>query len=399
MLVAKFKAVAFFKDVQLKTNGTMRQTFSCRCYCRASKANKKDGLSPIEVSIISNGKRVFLQTQYKCDAKEFAKKRRPAEIENYCSTVTARVNTILLDMMQHGEPVTADAVKAYLKNGGYKSFQISDLFDEFLSILSLRVGKTLTKPVYRKYELVRDLFYKQCDKTRECAALSNADVVKFFTLLDNKFDSSTAVGYKTKFKSVMTFGINNNYIRSRNLFQGIRIQKVQKPVEYLTEEEMKKIIETPIENESLARVKDMFVIQMASGLAYADVAALRPEDIQITDDGTMYIVKDRVKTGTTFMTIVLPFGVEVLNRFNFNKCISNQKANAYLKVIQTLCGIEKNLTTHLARHTFAQHMLSSGMRIETVSKMLGHVDIRVTQSHYCQIRINDVLREAAAVAR
>lgn len=376
----------------------MRTTFSCKCYCRASKASK-DGLSPVEVSIISNGRRVFLQTQYRCKASDFAKKRRPVEIEEYCSTITSRVNTILLEMMQNGEPVTADAVKKYLKNGGYKSFQVSDLFDEYLSLLSMRVGKTLTQPVYRKYELVRDLFYKQCDKTRECTTLCNADVVRFFNLLDNKYDSSTAAGYKTKFKSVMTYGENNNYIRNHNLFQGIKIAKVQKPVEYLTEDEMQQIITTPIENESLARVRDMFVLQMATGLAYADVAVLKNEDIQVAEDGTYYIVKDRVKTGTTYTTVILPFGVDIIKKYNGSlpKVISNQKSNAFLKVIQTICGINKNLCTHLARHSFAQHMLSSGLRIETVSKMLGHVDIRVTQSHYCQIRLNDVIREANAV--
>ena len=375
----------------------MRTTFSCKCYCRQSKANK-EGFSPIEVSIISNGKRVFLQTQYRCNPKDFAKKRRPAEIDEYCSTLTARVNTILLEMMQNGEPVTADAVKSYLKNGGYKSYQVSDLFDEYLSLLSLRVGNTMAKPVYRKYELVRNLFYEQCDKTRECSSICNADVVRFFTLLDNKYDSSTAAGYKTKFKTIMTFAINNNRIRNHNLFQGIKIGKVQKPVEYLTDDEMRRIIETPIENESLERVRDMFVLQMATGLAYADVAALKKEDIQIAEDGTHYIVKDRVKTGTTFTTIILPFGVEVLKKYDYSlRVISNQKSNTFLKVIQGLCGIKKNLTTHLARHSFAQYMLSSGVRIETVSKMLGHNDIRVSVRHYCQIRVNDVLREATAV--
>ena len=301
-------------------------------------------------------------------------------------------------MMQNGEPVTADAVKAYLKNGGYKSFQVQDLFEEFLGIIRLRVGKTMKQPVYRKYELVRDLFYTQCDKMRECSSINNADVVKFFTMLDNKYDSSTAAGYKTKFKSIMTFGIRNNRIRNLNLFEGIKISKVQKPVEYLTEEEMRKIIETPIENESLANVRDVFVVQMATGLAYADVAALRKEDIQIAPDGTHYIVKDRVKTGSTFTSVILPFGVEVLKKHGYQlRVISNQKLNAYLKVIQDLCGIKKNLTSHLARHSFAQHMLSSGIRVETVSRMLGHQDVRVTMRHYCQIRTNDVLKEVAAV--
>ena len=375
----------------------MRQTFCCKCYCRASKANKQ-GLSPIEVSIIANGERVFLQTQYRCDPKDFAKKRRPTEIEKYCQTITSRVNSILLEMLQNEEPVTAEAVKKYLKNGGYKSFKVDDLWNEYLGILSSRVGKTLTQPVYRKYELVRNLFYTQCDKTRECSSISNADVVKFFTMLDTKYDSSTACGYKTKFKSVMTFGMNNNYIRNHNLFQGVKITKERKAVVYLTKAEMDKIISLPIENKSLDNVRNVFVVQMATGLAYADIAALKKEDIQMAEDGTYYIVKDRVKTGSTFSTIILPFGVEVLKKCDFNlHVISNQKSNYMLKIIQGLCDIKKNLTTHLARHSFAQYLLSSGVRLEVVSKTLGHQNVKVTQSFYCQIRTNDVLKEVAAV--
>ena len=377
----------------------MRQTFSCKTYCRSSKANK-DGLSPIEVSIISNGKRVFLQTQYRCKASDFARKRRPKEIDEYCDSITSRVNTILLEMLKNGEAVTVEAVKGYLKNGGYKPYQISDLFDEYIGILSLRVGKTLSKGVFRKYELVRNLFYTVCDSKRDCSTLNNADVVKFFTLLDNKYDASTASGYKTKFKSVVTFGLNNDRIRNHNIFQGIKISRPHKPVEYLTVEEMERIINTPIENESLSNVRDMFVLQMATGLAYADVAALKKDDIKVLEDGTHYVVKERIKTGSTYSTVILPFGVEVLKKHDYQlHIISNQKANAFLKVIQGLCGIKKNLSTHLARHSFAQYMLSSGVRIETVSKMLGHQDIKITIGHYCQIRTNDVLKEVAAVIR
>lgn len=376
---------------------TMRQTFSCKCYCRQSKANK-EGLSPVEVSIISNGKRVFLQTQYRCKASDFNRKRRPQEVDQYCNSITARVNTILLEMLQAGIPVTADAVKTYLKNGGYKSYQICDLFDEYLSIQKDRIGKTLTKPVYRKYELVRDLFYTVVDKTRDCSSIVNADVLRFFTLLDSKYDSSTACGYKTKCKSILTFGLNNNYIRNHNIFQGIKITKERKDVVYLTEDEIRTIIDTPIENKSLAAVRDAFVLQLSTGLAYADIAALKREDIHIADDGTHYIQKPRIKTGTTYTTLILPEGVEVLKRNGYQlHIISNQKYNIYLKSIQTLCGIEKNLTTHLARHSFAQLLLSRGVRLETVSKMLGHQNTKVTQTFYCQIRTNDVINEVKRV--
>lgn len=376
----------------------MRTTFSCKTYCRASKANK-DGLSPVEVSIISNKRRVFLQTQYRCKAADFNRKRRPKEIDEYCNSITARVNTILLEMLQAGVPVTADSVKMYLKNGGYKAFSVADLFDEYLSILSTRVGKTLTKPVYRKYELVRNLFYTVVDKERDCSTISNGDMVRYFTLLDTKYDCSTACGYKTKIKTIMTYGENNNYIRNHNIFQGLKITRDRKEVSYLTEEEIKKIVETPIENQSLSNVRDAFVLQLSTGLAYADISTLKSEDIQIADDGTHFLVKDRIKTGNTYSTVILKEGIDVLKRHNYQlpHIISNQKYNAFLKVIQGLCGIEKNLTTHIARHSFAQRLLSSGVRLETVSAALGHQNTKVTQQFYCRVRANDVINEVKRV--
>ncbi|HEY8658611.1 MAG TPA: site-specific integrase, partial [Hanamia sp.] len=131
------------------------------------------------------------------------------------------------------------------------------------------------------------------------------------------------------------------------------------------------------------------------GLAYADVQKLKRSEIIIGIDGEKWISTKRQKTDISFRIPLLPAALQILNRYEGHpQCkyedrvlpvLSNQKMNAYLKEIADLCGINKNLTYHIARHTFATTVtLSNGVPIETVSKMLGHRNIKTTQ-HYAKI--------------
>lgn len=160
-----------------------------------------------------------------------------------------------------------------------------------------------------------------------------------------------------------------------------------------------------IEGDRLNVVRDMFVLCCFTGLAYIDIQTLRPDEIYENEEGDFYIKSKRSKTDTGFTIPLLPTAVAIIEKYKdhpkvANKnCVipvlSNQKSNAYLKEIADRCDIKKNLTTHLARHTFATTVtLNNGVPIETVGKMLGfvlrnlgeggHKNLRTTQ-HYAQI--------------
>lgn len=373
----------------------MRQTFNCAFYCRASKADRK-GMSPIEVSIIVNGKRTFLQLPYRCKAEDFNKKRKPKEIQEYIDTMQGVINGIVTDMARNGVPLTAPNLKEYLKNGGFRTYTVNDLFNAHLSLLKQRVGIDLTEGAYVKYERSRDLFLAFYGGDKEVGTITPAVAESYYLHLQKKYKVATASSYMAKFHTVIRYAIDNGYMKI-NPFQNIRVRHPKPEVAYLTDEEVRRIINTPIENESLANVRDAFVLQLSTGMAYADIADLKKEDIGVTEDGVYFISKPRRKTGIEYTTIILPEGVEVLRRHNWQiRILSNQKSNAYLKLVGNICGVKTNLTTHLARHTFAQRLLSSGVRIETVSATLGHSTIRTTQKYYCKIRQNDVIREVAA---
>jgi site-specific recombinase XerD len=137
-------------------------------------------------------------------------------------------------------------------------------------------------------------------------------------------------------------------------------------------------------------VRDIFLFMCYTGLSYSDLAKLTPEDISTGIEGGKWIINERNKTGSRFSIPLLPKALNILEKYsNHPECSvkntilpmrSNQKLNSYLTEIADICEIQKNLTCHIARHTFATTItLTNGVPIETVSKMLGHKNLQTTQ--------------------
>jgi integrase len=165
--------------------------------------------------------------------------------------------------------------------------------------------------------------------------------------------------------------------------------------DFLTEEELSRIYNKRFSSERLTLVKDIFIFSCYTGLAYIDVKGLKKDHIAIGIDGEKWIFKNRQKTDTKSKIPVLPIAQEIIQKYeNHPRCLNedtilpiltNQKMNSYLKEIGDLCDISKEITFHMARHTFATSVtLTNGVPIETVSKMLGHKNIQTTQ-HYAKI--------------
>ena len=186
----------------------------------------------------------------------------------------------------------------------------------------------------------------------------------------------------------------NPYDRLRGEF----VSKQRDVVDYLTEEQMQKVMEiTPVPGSQVAIARDLFIFQMFTGLGYSDtqifdISQYRRE-VVIGNDGKeterWRFVGKRVKTGVPYVSMLLPPVVEVLKRNGWRvPRINNQRYNQMLKAIGMVIGIER-LHSHMGRHTFATWMLSNGSKIENVSKMLGHTDIKMTQ-RYAEVLARDV---------
>jgi site-specific recombinase XerD len=186
----------------------------------------------------------------------------------------------------------------------------------------------------------------------------------------------------------------NDWI-SKNPFSNYKSKLKEVIREYLSPEEIEMMMNKKFVSNRLEVVRDIFVFSCFTGLAYIDVKQLTPNNISFGIDGDKWIFKNRQKTDTASKIPLLPIALSIVNKYAshpicLNKnlllpILSNQKMNAYLKEIADVCGINKELTFHIARHTFATTVtLSNGVPIETVSKMLGHTNLKTTQ-HYAKI--------------
>lgn len=296
-------------------------------------------------------------------------------------------------MLANNEPITPNGIREYIRYGGYKHYTINDLLKDYLKILAKRVDVDMTMGVYEKYKQASYFILKHIDGNQEVTALTPAFIQNLVADTYATYKVSTAIGYITKFKTFVKYAMDNNKLKV-NPFQNIKLKREKTNIVYLTESELERIYNLDIDNESLSNIRDAFVLQACTGLAYCDIYSLEPSDIHVTDNGTHYINKQRHKTGSQFVSVILPMGVEILKKHDYKlKIISCQKYNAMLKTIQVLAGIDKNMTTHLARKTYATTLINRGVRIEAVSRALGHSNIKITQAAYSQLLNSSIIKE------
>lgn len=369
-----------------------RSTFNLNIYCRQSKADKK-GYAPLELSILINQKRCFINLPYRVKPEEFNRKRKPKEIQEYINATFANINVILTEMAKYGIPVTAESLRGYLRTGGFKPYSINDLFDDYLQIVKNRIDVDITESSYVKYKKVCELFTEYVDASQEVTTITPSVMQNFYVHLQKLYNSTTSASYISKIKTVIMYGMDNDKIKI-NPFQGLKVHRDRKPIDYLTSEEIKALKNANIDNKSLSDVRDAFLLQVYSGLSYIDLEHLTKDDIKITEDGIHYIKKSRVKTGIEYTAVILPDGVEILKQHNYKlNIISNQKMNLYLKQVMVLAGIKHKLVTHLGRKTYGHILLNSGVRLETVAKNLGHSSSKTTAKFYTELTQETIINE------
>lgn len=378
-----------------------RLTYTANFYCRASKANR-NGDSPIELSIIINGSRTFIQLPIRCKASEFNKlvsSRKSNPIKDYVEETKSKLLEIQVDMLKNNIPFTSSNLREYYKNGGVveQVYTISNLFDDYIKLIKPRIGVDLTEASYNRYIRAKNYLLEYIGKDIVLSELTPSIMQGFHIDLNSKYQESTVCGIMTRVKTIIKYALDNGKI-SKNPFINIKYGKGRKEIHYLTQEELNTIYNLKLDNKSLEDIRDCFILQASTGLSYIDLLNLKKEDIQIAEDSTHYIVKNRHKTNIQYTTVVLPMGVEVLKKHNYQlRVISNQKYNLMLKNIQALAGIDTNITSHLARKTFATLALQRGVRMETVSKMLGHSNISTTSSAYAKLLNKTVIEEAKKI--
>ena len=267
----------------------------------------------------------------------------------------------------------------------------------------------MAKATYDKYEITFQRV-KEFMKSRynipdiPLRDIKNIFVVDFENFLIQRYDygKNTRAKFLQRFHSVLLIAKRNNWIRN-DPFSNFVIgsQKVNRG--YLTQAEVDAIWNKELNVTRLEKVRDAFIFACYTGLAYIDVCHLKQHNI-VTINGERWIQTRRQKTDTLVEVPLLKIPELIIEKYRGrvpgNALIpisTNQKVNAYLKEIADLCAIQKNLSYHLARHTFATTItLSKGVSMESVSKMLGHTKITTTQI-YARILNSKVKEEMKLV--
>ncbi|QBZ98852.1 site-specific integrase [Flavobacterium sangjuense] len=209
--------------------------------------------------------------------------------------------------------------------------------------------------------------------------------------------NNSVVKYFTNFKTMINFGIKINLI-DKNPFVKYEGKLKVRDATFLTTDELNLIESKTFSSIRLENVKNIFLFSCYTGYAPIDACSLKLSNLIQDNNGMFWIKTDRVKTGVRANVPVLPPAQKIIDKYKDSEVglipkLSNQKMNAYLKEIADLCGIEKNLTWYVARHTFATTVtLGNGIKIENVSAMMGHTNIKQTQ-HYAKVLDSSVMQD------
>lgn len=222
------------------------------------------------------------------------------------------------------------------------------------------------------------------------SAIDNAFVRDFhlFLRVDKKQEQNTANKYCKILKRIVTLALDNKWM-DVNPFQGIRFHAKATNRQFLTEKELHIIMNKTFTLERLNVVRDIFIFCALTGLSFSDVEGLKPEHISVDEDGNYWIHKARQKTKNVCNIPYLESARLIAEKYNGHPIcekrgvvlpvISNQRMNSYLGEISGICGIDKPLTMHIARHSYACLALANGVSLEIIARMLGHSDIRTTK--------------------
>jgi site-specific recombinase XerD len=256
-------------------------------------------------------------------------------------------------------------------------------------MIDLEIGKVS----YKRYLLGRKrladfIYYKYKISDLAIKDITTTFIRDFEVYLRSDCKLTTNVTAKTLqyLKKIIIVAFNDGIIRS-NPYGNFKIKMERIERGYLDQSELDIIMEKYIPIKRIENVRDIFIFCCYTGLSYIDVQALKSDSIRKAFDGNLWIMIKRHKTDVPVnvrlldvpKNIIAKYSGELLNG-KLLPVSSNQKMNAYLKELADICGITKNITTHVARHTFATTItLSNGVPIETVSKMLGHTNIKTTQ--------------------
>lgn len=377
-----------------------KSTFRILFYVRKNQVNK-EGKASIMIRLTINGNTSQFSSKIEVEPelwdvkgqKMSGSSLKARQFNSLLDDVRTSLKNHFHDIETHEAYVTAEKVRNAFLGITIRQQTLLGTFRKHNEDVQKLVGISKSVATYAKYDrCMRRLeeFMQAKYRIKDIALkeISHVFITDFETYLrtESGCNENTTAKFMQTFRMIIIMAKNNGWIFADPFINyKIRLKRVDRG--YLTEPEITKILKKQFTCKRLEQVCDVFIFACFTGLAYIDVRNLTKENIQTSFDGKLWIMTARQKTDTAVTVPLLKVPQAILKKYEGTQpdgrllpVLSNQKLNSYLKEIGDLCGITKNITFHVARHTFATTMtLAKGVPIETVSKMLGHTNIITTQ--------------------
>ena len=371
--------------------------------CRSSKVSKRNGLTPLELYVIIDGKRRYVSLNRKIDPKLFNPKKQivrgDTQTNEYIEAVRMKCYALETEMLKRGLLLTVDTFVYAFKHGiRQNSISTYGLFDKFMEKqLEKKDVGLITQAIYVKYRCTIRYCKEAMQTDKMLSDLTTSDMEDIYKHMLRKMSNNSAICYMRKLKTILIYAIREGYITTNPITFKFHKDKIEK--DPLTLDEVRRIRTVKLGSKRIENIRDLFILQCYTGLAFRDMSCFSEKDIKIDKDGKEWIVKERIKTGITALIPILPVVKEILVKYNYHlPTLTNQKYNSYLKEIQDICGITKTLHSHLARHTCGTLLLNAGVDMLTVSKVLGHSSTKTTEAVYAKLLPETIMRRVEEVS-
>lgn len=395
-----------------------RSTFKILFYIKRSNP-KKNGKVAIMGRITIDGKRSQFSTKLEIYpdewnnewGKSIGNSTEATAINSMLDKIRGKIVTCYYKLMDIDGYASPDKIKNILLGFEEKGKTIIYYFDKFNEQYRSKVGVTVRRTTYLRYELVKKRLSEFMEKTYKVKDMPYREITtvfiqNFYQFLRSKYKSGNNNAMKTiQHLRAIFFYIKNSGEYFPDPFANFKISFEKKERSFLTKAELIALYNKKLPSERLERVRDIFLFCSYTGLSYSDLQNLTKEKIRTNIDGHLWIMATRNKTGVPYKVRLLDIPIAILKKYEYLQeygellpIISNQKMNEYLSEITNICGINKRITSHCGRHTFGTLCLTEGMSIESVSKLLGHTKIKTTQI-YAQITDQKLSNEMDKLAK
>lgn len=370
-----------------------------------NRINKKNQ-SPLYCRLTLNGNRkqlstgINIETEY-WDSKNqvILKSHKSAILYNSeLDKIKSKVNSIYMILRLQENPYSVEDIHdKYLDKELKKSEFILSYYKQYLSKIKKLVGLEIKDNTYSKFVYVGNHLeaflkwkYKKTDYPLQDLSLQFLNDFDYYLKTEKKQEQITINKTIQRLRTPIKQAISEGYL-DRDPFIMHKSKTVRKTVIFLTTEELKTLEEAVLQQKRLTVIQDLFIFCCYTGLAYYEMSNLSKQNIQIGFDDVNWIQMKREKTQRQISIPILPKAQEIIEKYSNDinlvfPSISNQKFNSYLKEISAITGIEKRLTHHTARKTFASTvLLYNDVPMEIVSELLGHSNMLITQESYGKV--------------